>query len=64
MVYDDDNIPYETYGCLKRIMHPRSRVATSLRRASARRSRVAVGDPELYNTSLRFLNTRKLHIAL
>jgi hypothetical protein len=43
-------------------MHSRSRVVTSLRHASARRPRVAVGDPELYNLPLRFLSIRKMDI--
>jgi hypothetical protein len=43
-------------------MHPRSRVATSLRRASARRSRIAMGDPLVDKITFRSLKIRKHHI--
>jgi hypothetical protein len=42
-------------------MHPRAPLGVSLRRASARRSRVAVGDPLVNRLALTVLNVYSLY---
>jgi hypothetical protein len=59
--YNIINITYDINKQVKRIMHPRAPLGVSLRRASARRSRVAVGDPLVNRLALTVLNVYSLY---